>query len=464
MLIISLVFGVLQVAFAVWCFGLRAHAFSRVVGFLGGNVILVLLGGPAVALNAALLTISMTGTLIVRSSRLRFVAYAFGCTVVAYGSVAAVALREPLERMRQREAFPFESLSSRLAYETNRSSTARTEEPYAASEFLAADSTAQSFQADEPGHLDRLTDSATPTEQLRQASSRPSAALMELEDRLEAEEPRIPWRGNRARALEQIHESQLDYFINSPGFGVSRMMPRSPVQDADIAPATSIRLDRPDPIDLDATQPDELAGAARPDTENPPADPPPPNRLRRLHLDSTVDFVNAKGWGYVRDRNHVAGFQVHHFRRTPSLGDPATSANDDQSVGFSGRRAQEPEPASRADEEWAVRKVELVSLLKYDEPRVYVTADLPRMDRLSDVQVRSLTAFEQRALRELDAGEDIVNQPALNRVEMLGAIRAAQQCLKCHQVERGDLLGAFSYVLERIQPIREQPDRQRQVF
>ncbi len=30
---------------------------------------------------------------------------------------------------------------------------------------------------------------------------------------------------------------------------------------------------------------------------------------------------------------------------------------------------------------------------------------------------------------------------------MLGAVRSAKQCVKCHGGSRGDLLGAFSYTL-----------------
>jgi len=32
---------------------------------------------------------------------------------------------------------------------------------------------------------------------------------------------------------------------------------------------------------------------------------------------------------------------------------------------------------------------------------------------------------------------------------MLGSLRAAKQCLECHTAKRGDLLGAFSYVLHQ---------------
>jgi hypothetical protein len=42
-----------------------------------------------------------------------------------------------------------------------------------------------------------------------------------------------------------------------------------------------------------------------------------------------------------------------------------------------------------------------------------------------------------------------VLEATTNRILMVGAIRAAKQCTSCHAVERGDLLGAFSYELLR---------------
>ena len=42
----------------------------------------------------------------------------------------------------------------------------------------------------------------------------------------------------------------------------------------------------------------------------------------------------------------------------------------------------------------------------------------------------------------------------VNRVRMVGAVRATTQCLDCHRVERGALLGAFSYDLWRTPPLK----------
>lgn len=33
--------------------------------------------------------------------------------------------------------------------------------------------------------------------------------------------------------------------------------------------------------------------------------------------DSILDFVNPRGFGYFKDRRHVAGFEAHRSRRVP---------------------------------------------------------------------------------------------------------------------------------------------------
>ena len=42
----------------------------------------------------------------------------------------------------------------------------------------------------------------------------------------------------------------------------------------------------------------------------------------------------------------------------------------------------------------------------------------------------------------------------VNQVRMVGAIRMAEACLKCHDGKRGDLLGSFSYELRRDPPLQ----------
>jgi hypothetical protein len=101
------------------------------------------------------------------------------------------------------------------------------------------------------------------------------------------------------------------------------------------------------------------------------------------------------------------------------------------------------------DSKWTISRLELVSLLKFDEPRVYVLDHLPRMDQLSsdNAPTRPLDAFESESLAKLRTDEDVVVKGEGTDYRMLGSLRAAKQCLDCHGVLRGELLGAFSYSL-----------------
>ena len=134
--------------------------------------------------------------------------------------------------------------------------------------------------------------------------------------------------------------------------------------------------------------------------------------------DSIFDFVNHWGFGYCKDRSHVAGFQTHRFSRIPDF-------------------------ANR----WKVQTLELVSLLLHDEPEVYVSSHLPQMDRVHDVPTRPLDRFENLGLNVLRQGEDLFTTRVPEGARMLGAVRSTRQCVACHGGERGALLGAFTYNL-----------------
>jgi hypothetical protein len=46
---------------------------------------------------------------------------------------------------------------------------------------------------------------------------------------------------------------------------------------------------------------------------------------------------------------------------------------------------------------------------------------------------------------------------ATDRIRMVGSVRAAKDCLDCHSVDRGHLLGAFTYELVPEQPRGKRP-------
>src|SRR5262249_30140411 len=152
--------------------------------------------------------------------------------------------------------------------------------------------------------------------------------------------------------LQQLHDDWVQYFIASPGFGVMRMpMPASELP-------TRWTLDK----DLDhggqsIPQPSPLPGALYPEDDLRQALNVKTEFLRSMHLSSVIDFANPSGFGLVISRQKVAGFQSHHFSTTPVVG-----------MGYQ-------------DVEWKVQTVELIGLLIHDGPVVYISQELPRMEK-----------------------------------------------------------------------------------
>ncbi len=149
-----------------------------------------------------------------------------------------------------------------------------------------------------------------------------------------------------------------------------------------------------------------------------------------LHTASRYDFLDFDSFGAVIDGiQKVAGFVEHAFHYPPKT-------------------------SLKSSDAWTIERLELVSLLKFDTPRVYVLDHLPRMDQLSGdkVPTRELDDFEADALKQISTEKDVVISHQGNEYRMLGSLRAANQCLQCHTARHGELLGAFSYSLHKNSP------------
>jgi len=226
------------------------------------------------------------------------------------------------------------------------------------------------------------------------------------------------WR--HRQALEELHSETANDFASSPGLGSARM-PRTTKhslllpKDAPIPLPTSgahplsaedfLRERTP----LSVEQRDDLEAKA------------PKAQLWTLHHKGVVDFIEPSMLGIVKSRSQVLGFVPHHFQKMPAL-----------------------EEAQR----WQVTTLELVSILKHEEPVAYVSRHLPRMSELHKAKTRPLTAFEKLGLDHLKKGEDLHVDYAPEMIRMVGSLRAANVCLDCHSAQRGQLLGAFVYRLE----------------
>jgi hypothetical protein len=243
-----------------------------------------------------------------------------------------------------------------------------------------------------------------------------STRLDMLEDDLERNE-RSRSNRNRSWALRQLHENTVEQFIRRPRFGAGRMM-------YELVSEGTLKLGLRDDVDL--PQPGARSTAYLSAGYGESLSLPPSGSIDlyydNIHQSSLLDFLNPAGFGYFRDRAHVAGFQAHQFSEQP-----------------------------KGSESWKLETLDLVGLLLHQQPVVYITDKLPRMDELRDAPIRDLDPFEEQGLAALRQGEDLFARKSPEGFRLLGAIRCARQCVDCHGSRRGDLLGAFSYTFAPVE-------------
>jgi len=246
--------------------------------------------------------------------------------------------------------------------------------------------------------------------------------------------PHHPGESLRTSALKKLHAEKVADFVSRVGFGLSRLPAPSPTHlrlpPAPKIPLVSLPLSSgstKSTVQLPATA--EAAKAAGLQT-------PSVQDVERLNQYLPLYFATVARNGYIKDRNQVAGFEKHAFMYLPTVHQPAPV-----------NQAAKGAPVEKVT--WKVERMELISLLKHKQPLAYVTGNLPRMEDVEDAGTRGLNTFESDGLKQLVAGEDVVIQAHANRLTMIGSVRATQNCLKCHSVKRGQLLGAFSYDIVR---------------
>jgi hypothetical protein len=228
--------------------------------------------------------------------------------------------------------------------------------------------------------------------------------------------------------LARLHTDAVERFIDSAGFGVVRM-PSRPSEWLLASPLREVPAPlQPGPRIVSAWSPGEH--------EQPPASDGP--FLGEIYEGSVRNFVFAAGFGYFKDRRHVAGFVPHRFREVPS---PRAGVRQPESAPANSGSTETPE-------RWKVRTLDLLGLLMHEKPVVYVSERLPRMDELRTAPTRPLDQFEMLGLSVLRGGDDLFASRDGKHLRMLGAVYSTSQCTSCHGGERGDLLGAFSYTLE----------------
>jgi len=100
---------------------------------------------------------------------------------------------------------------------------------------------------------------------------------------------------------------------------------------------------------------------------------------------------------------------------------------------------------------YKIESIELVGLLQQPQPTVYVPS-MHDSGLKSSTGRRAPTSFETSALAGFRTGKGIASQNDAGALRCIGAVRAADACLRCHEDKKaGDLLGAFTYRLKAFQ-------------
>lgn len=385
----------------VWAFRRLARSSHGTGGVLALALVTTLLFGcvfsTAVALQSLLTAVLAVGCLVFRASPRRVGQAAVAAMVVSYAAMFWSGINEVRTNAKLRQQYPMVSLSDRLAYEDARRPQRGPEQP--------------------PGDSAREDSPAT-------AHSSPPLAP-DVQARLQEFEWRWDHGRSRLYMLNALHDRTHDEFVLARGFGPVRMLG---------VHAERIHLPAVEPVPL-PTPPE--TDAASPEGSSPDRDAHElaaagdevRSDLGGLHAAGALDFLERERMGYIRDRDHVAGFQSHGFSAMPGEAPVNGLARETTSL------------------PWQIVRLELVSLLAHETPVAYVSKNLPQMDELKRVPTRPLDDFERQAIERLVADEDVVVEDTPERIRMVGSLRAAKDCLKCHAGNHGELLGAFTYEL-----------------
>ncbi|MDA0834907.1 MAG: hypothetical protein O2955_16520 [Planctomycetota bacterium] len=254
----------------------------------------------------------------------------------------------------------------------------------------------------------------------------------------------------RTRGLEtllSLHYGTVSEFQVANGFGSIRMGDLRPHRDyIEIPTPGPVKQPEwsPPPYDPDASPPRDLVFTSDAEIGVASANQPLGRDALAFHIDQIVNFANVSGFGYVdRESRQMIGFQSHGFRTPPKWSD----GNRDVTLAYE------------------VARLELVSLLKHNPPAVYLSDNLPSMEELKadSAPTRELDEFEQQAIGRLRKGEDLVVAEDQYGLRMVGALRAVDDCLQCHQGRVGKLLGGFTYRLKPVKQDGQDPAKNRDI-
>jgi hypothetical protein len=237
----------------------------------------------------------------------------------------------------------------------------------------------------------------------------------------------------RNRMLESFHGQATNAFTAIPGFGMERMIPlykQVPFEIPDFS-TTEVEVEK------------EIA---------------PPKLLEDVFAKSLAEFRNPSKPLPVPSKKEFSAFGAPpkdsfggSFRGTIARGlqlrllDLVGLSDPDGPRVHSGGKAFElmRMTAEEAKKERAKNPGAVVEgfLPNFGKPASAKPAEVT-----AKLETRPLDIFEIAGVAELSQGKQLFVRHEENVVRMLGALRATDQCLKCHtDNKKGDLLGAFSY-------------------
>lgn len=98
---------------------------------------------------------------------------------------------------------------------------------------------------------------------------------------------------------------------------------------------------------------------------------------------------------------------------------------------------------------YGLDELELIGVARHSTPVAFIIRD--HRNHAATLATRELTDFEKQSLDEFRGGKDVVVQSSRRGRIAVGALRAQQSCIECHESFKvGDVLGALEYHLSPV--------------
>jgi hypothetical protein len=101
---------------------------------------------------------------------------------------------------------------------------------------------------------------------------------------------------------------------------------------------------------------------------------------------------------------------------------------------------------------WRVSSIELIGLWQRESPVVFEQRPTTGFGNITTERVptRNVNRDESSAISKLQSDAQLVASfdDQTSKIRLVGAIRAKQSCIQCHDTTEGSLLGAFTYAID----------------